>query len=237
MCIDDRSGEIDRDTLIGLLADAEDAERRRLAEALHDDTLQVLAAANVELGIVRRRCSDPEVLRRVVDAEEMVRRASTSLRSLVFDLYPPDLESGGLVASLEALATRIFDDNTLTEIVSELRREICSDTLVVAYRITQEALANVRRHARAGHVWVCVGHEGDDLVITVRDDGIGFDSTDVAMREGHLGLRSMRERAESHHGWLEISRAAPSGTLVDLHLPDPAKSAAKLEDEDESECA
>jgi signal transduction histidine kinase len=223
MRVEKRTSDGDWRSLVGLLAAAEDAERKRLAEALHDDTLQLLAVANVELGTLRHVELEPGVLRRVARAEEMIRRASESLRLLVFDLYPPDLERHGLLAALEELTAQVFADDTFIELASDLEREIGASVIAAAFRIVQEALANVRRHAKASRVTIHLAHDGDDLVVTVRDDGVGFDATDVTMRAGHLGLRSMRERAESREGSLDVYRAVPSGTIVSLRLPDAAE--------------
>lgn len=212
--------EQERRRLLGRVADAEDAERKKLAEALHDDTLQVLAAANMELGSLRRRTGDPDAAARAERVEEKIRHATRALRSLVFELYPPDLEIGGLGAGLRTLMEQTFDDGTELNLVDDLSRRPGSETRFTAYRILQEALANARQHAKARHVSVRLAHEGDVLVATVRDDGIGFDAAEVSLRPGHLGLRTMRERAQSHDGSIEVRQMAP-GAEIELRLFDP----------------
>ncbi|MCU1493083.1 MAG: putative histidine protein kinase [Acidimicrobiaceae bacterium] len=212
--------ERERSRLLDRVADAEDAERKRLAEALHDDTIQVLAAANMELGSLRRRTDDPENAARAERIEEKIRYASRALRSLVFELYPPDLDSGGIAAGLRALVTRIFDDETEVEIVDDLDRRLGAETRITAYRILQEALGNSRRHARASHVSIRLAHDGEQLLAIYRDDGIGFDPAAVNGLPGHLGLRTMLERATSHGGSILVRRGTPSGTEIELRLPD-----------------
>ncbi|MHB1598433.1 MAG: sensor histidine kinase [Acidimicrobiales bacterium] len=216
--------ERERSALLGLLDDAEDAERRRLAEALHDDTIQVLAAANVELGGLRRRTRDPATVHTLERIEGRVRAASQALRSLVFELYPPDLGVGGIASGLRTLVDRLFADqpDVVADVVDELRAPPHTATCASAYRVAQEALRNVAQHARASHVEVRLGSDGDMLVLVVRDDGVGIgvDPDDAARRPGHLGMRTMRERAERHGGALSVRRVQPSGTEIELRIPD-----------------
>jgi PAS domain S-box-containing protein len=212
--------ERERRRLLGRVANAEDAERKRLAEALHDDTIQVLAAANMELGSLRRRTEDGETATRAERIEEKVRHATRALRSLVFELYPPDLNSGGLGPGLRALGARVFDDGTKVVVDDELERRLGVETRITAYRILQEAIGNARRHAGARHIRIRLRLEDDVLLATMTDDGIGFDASEMTRRPGHLGLRTMLERAESHDGSLVVSRGEPTGTVIELRLPD-----------------
>jgi len=212
----------DRQQLLRRVADAEDAERRRIAEALHDDTIQILAAVNMDLGGLRRRSSDRALAERIERVEHRVRQATHALRSLVFELYPPDLVSGGLVAALPALAERVFEHTgTKTTIVNELRHAAGTEVRVAAYRIVQEALVNVRRHAQASRVKITLARDGEMFVATVADDGIGPGAPGAAGAPGHFGLRTMRERAESMQGSLTVRRAEPSGMEIEVRLPDP----------------
>jgi len=210
--------EEQRRRLLVRLAEAEDAQRKQLAEALHDDTIQALAAVNMRLGAMRRK-SDPASAAEIQRVEDELRRASTSLRSLVFELYPASLEYGGLHAALEDLAEGTFGTEIETELVDERSRTSRPTTELTAYRVLQEALRNVGHHAHASHVRIRLGHDGDELVATVRDDGVGFDLESVRSRPGHLGVRTMFERTESRGGTLDIRRA-PIGTELVLRLPD-----------------
>jgi len=217
----------DRQHLLRRVADAEDAERRRIAEALHDDTIQILAAVNMELGSLRRRAADRDLAARVERVEHRVRQATHALRSLVFELYPPDLESGGLVVALPALADRVFENTEVrTTIVNGLHHRTGTEVRIAAYRIVQEALANVRRHARASSVRITLAHDGETFVATVTDDGRGFDESAAERIPGHLGLRTMRERAEAIQGSFALRPAAPTGVEIEIRLPDPDLAAA-----------
>ncbi len=215
--------ESERETLLAMLDDAEEAERRRLAEALHDDTIQVLAAANIELGALRRGSVDPATVRALEQVEARVRRASRSLRSLVFELYPPDLGSGALASGVQMLADRLFGERpeVRVDVVDDLVAPPDPATCASVYRVAQEALRNVARHAQASAVDVRLRADAGWLVLTVHDDGIGIgvDPGEAARRPGHLGLRSMRERAERHGGTLTIEPVHPSGTKVELRIP------------------
>ena len=212
--------QLERRRLLGLLADVEDAQRKQLAEALHDDTIQVLAAANLELQGLRRDV-DVGAIERVKRIEAKVNRATSSLRSVAFELYPPDLESGGIVPALRNLAERTLEPSIEFELHDKLGREVRPMTLRTAYRVLNEALNNVHRHAHASGVSVHLTHDDDDLVITVRDDGVGFDLDGPWDSVGHLGVRTMLDRAGSQDGSLTIHQMSP-GTELTLRLPDRA---------------
>jgi signal transduction histidine kinase len=122
------------------------------------------------------------------------------------------------------LATRVFDDGTAFEIEDRLTRRLNVETRITAYRIVQEAISNARRHARAAHVTITLEEVGGELVARVLDNGIGIDASKAAQQPGHLGLTTMRERAESRLGTLSIRRRHPNGTMVELRLPNAWQS-------------
>ena len=199
---------------------ASEAERRRWARELHDETLQALGGLNVLLRSAGRS-SDPEVLRgAIADASEHVTREIENLRSIITELRPAALDELGLAPALATLANRVASSSGLevrTAIDIDSRLEDDQETL--AYRVVQEALTNVIKHAGATHVDVSVAVNDGELRITVADDGRGFDFT--APTAG-FGLVGMRERIDIAGGDLAIVPNDP-GTRVEVVLPAQAR--------------
>jgi signal transduction histidine kinase len=200
---------------------AEDEERRRLAEELHDGPMQELAATALRLGTLRLGLDDEETASRVREIEVATRATLRELRALMFALQPPEIGDGGLVPALRSCATLLFAD-TGTDIVIEgsLPREPTEAIATTAYRIVREACANARLHAQATQVRVTVEEDDDAVVLTVVDDGVGIDP--AVLRDGapgHLGLRTMRERAEAAGGSCTVDRGPTGGTVMVARLP------------------
>jgi signal transduction histidine kinase len=204
------------------LAAAEE-ERRRWARELHDETLQGLAALRIMLSSARRSESRAELDDAVETAVEALRREVDGLRALITELRPAALDQLGLGAALQALAERVASDVLEVELELELAWEggrVASrheaQLEAVVYRLVQEALTNVVKHAAARHVRVRA-HDGDDVVtVMVSDDGRGFDR--ASQREG-FGLLGMVERVELLGGELDIDSAPGEGTTVTATLP------------------
>jgi PAS domain S-box-containing protein len=220
--------ERDRRHLLGQLITAQEEERRRLAGDLHDDAIQSLTAARMHLSVLGHQ------LDRLGDAAAPVRPALThardnleqglaAARTFLFDLRPPLLDSAGLEPALRQQLAKLAERaGWKTEIAWLLEERLDRDLETVAFRVAQEALANVARHADATAVWVRAERDGPDVVLQVADDGIGFDppvARERAAATGHLGLRSMAERIQTAGGSLEISSGPGHGTRVVLRLP------------------
>jgi signal transduction histidine kinase len=198
------------------------AERNRLALELHDVVSQklfalVLAAESAATLLDR----EPEAARaQVARVQDTAREALAELRSLIFELRPPDLVADGLAGALrkhvEVLrglhATPIDLDLEAGASTSETERD--RDVL----RIAQEALHNALRHAGADHVGVRLHGRDGMLALEVADDGAGFDPADAELRARHLGLTSMEERAQRLGGRLEIASAPGAGATVRLEV-------------------
>jgi PAS domain S-box-containing protein len=220
--------ERDRRHLLGQLITAQEEERRRLAGDLHDDAIQSLTAARMHLSVLGHQ------LDRLGDAAAAVRPALThardnleqglaAARTFLFDLRPPLLDSAGLEPALRQQLAKLAERaGWKTEIAWLLEERLDRDLETVAFRVAQEALANVARHADATAVWVRAERDGPDVVLQVADDGVGFDppvARERAAATGHLGLRSMAERIQTAGGSLEISSGPGHGTRVVLRLP------------------
>lgn len=200
--------------LVRRLVGAQEAERRRIAAGIHDDSLQVLGAVNVALFRLRRRIHEAAALETLDDAEESVQLAMIGLRKLLFDLHPAVLDQEGIVAAVTASLDRLADETGIvTRLHASLTREPTPERRTTLYRIVQEALINVRKHARASSVEVSIVEERGGVRITVQDDGVGF-APKAALRPRGLGLVSMRERAQMLDGHVEVESTPGEGARV-----------------------
>lgn len=199
---------------------AEEQERARLARELHDSVAQALYG--ITLGAKTARATlgrDPEKTRASLDYTIRLAEGGVSeMKALLFSLRPDALEEGGLVAALMQNAHALEARHGLT-VHANLGREprLAPAAQAAAYRVAQEALHNVVKHARASQVWLSVREEAGWVTLEVRDDGRGFDP--AALPGGTLGQRSMRERAQGALGMLTVHSSPGAGTTVTLILP------------------
>jgi PAS domain S-box-containing protein len=214
-----RRSDEERRRLLGLLVDAEQRERRELAADLHDDAIQVLSAALIRLGSLRLAVA-PEARGDLETLELTLRQATERLRHLMFELRPPGLDSEGLAASLRALLVKFQRETGIEYWVDDsLDEEPPAQIRATLYRIAQEALANVRKHSRAGRVDLLLTGRDDGYAVRVEDDGVGFGRDVGAALPGHVGLPTMRERAELVGGWCTIHSAPGAGCTVEVWVP------------------
>jgi signal transduction histidine kinase len=203
--------------------DGEEAERRRWAQELHDQTLQDLAAIEVRLsGLTSSR--DPEALAAgLQDARVMVREQIRTLRHLITQMRPLALDTLGLAAALQDLAQRAeaAGDVLVQCEVDELPDRIRPDVEMSIYRVVQEAVSNALRHAACHRIDLAARTVGPLLQVTVRDDGIGLESAAPDRGGGStgFGMVGMTERAESMGGRVGWSTPAGGGTLITLQVP------------------
>ncbi|MDE2628137.1 MAG: PAS domain S-box protein [Burkholderiales bacterium] len=202
------------------LVDAREEERRRIARELHDELGQRLTALKMELAALADQTPQPGARERIAAMLEMVDETVASVRRIATDLRPLMLDDLGLNAAIEWLANGwarrmgIAVRLQLGDVDSELG-EVAA---IALYRMVQEALTNVARHARATEVQIETRREGGDLVLTVQDNGTGFAEPSV-YREGTHGLMGMRERAYMLGGQFEIGGASGGGARVTVRLP------------------
>jgi signal transduction histidine kinase len=212
---------VQADRLRSSLAAAE-AERRRWARELHDETLQSLGGLRVLLSTALRREDEQASQQAMREAVERIELEIENLRSIITDLRPAALDELGLRVAVETLVDRQRDRDGL-EILCELRlpapssgEEQLSEELQTAiYRLVQEALTNVAKHARANLVEVAVEEADGEILVKVKDDGSGFDPQ---LATGGFGLDGMRERVELAGGTLSIE-SGKSGTSLLARLP------------------
>ena len=214
-----RKSHEDRRRLVAQLVNAEEEERRRIAGDIHDDSLQIMAAVSMHMFNLRRRVTDPSERDALAGLEDSVREAIGRLRHLLFELRPPSLDREGLSAALRLLLEQTLGTQMAWSIEDRLSSEPPQEARTIMYRIAQEALVNVRKHAMAARVDVTIDEQGGGYVVRITDDGHGFEPERLAPRPGHLGMSAMRERAEVTGGWFRVESAPQEGTRVEFWIP------------------
>ena len=206
----------ERERLAAEAASAEERERQALAEALHDTAIQNLLSARHALQELEDVVESPALER----ADAALDGTVTQLREAVFELHPYVLEAVGLESALTTVAERAARSGRF-----QLRFEAHSvgrsphERLVLS--AARELLANVAKHADASRVTMRVGEDDGAIVVSIEDDGRGFDETALAdaVAVGHIGLASHRARLEGVGGTLTVQRAAVGGTRAEIRVP------------------
>ena len=203
-------------------------ERSRIAREIHDELGQALSAFKMDLAWVARRISGESsapavtLLEKVASMSGMVDETIDRVRRISSELRPGVLDDLGLLAAIEWEAQRFEERTGVTCLVASNvgDRQFPRDLSTAVFRITQEALTNVTRHARATHVSVRLDatEDGRGLRLEVRDDGTGL-ADEAQRRSGGLGLIGMRERARRLGGSFSVTRGSGGGTLVALEVP------------------
>lgn len=216
-----------RAELASLLVSAQEDERRRIAAEVHDDPLQGLIALSLELQILERRTTEHSILASIADLKETVKQTIDQLRGLLFELHPPALELGGLIDSLRELIRR-YEASGGPHVTFEeaIATEPTPEEAVVLFRITAEALTNVRKHANATAVSVSLVDSQGGIALSIVDDGVGIVGDAHVVVPGHFGVASMRARAARAGGSLEITSRPGSGTTVLAWIPRQESSPA-----------
>ena len=207
----------ERRRLLAHIVGAQEEERRRIALDVHDDYLQSLTAVRMQLERLAGGLEEPAKREAAEQLMSDVLATTERMRGLVFNLRPPALDWAGL-----ASAIRIYLDETRErfglayELDNRLDDEPPAEVRLNLYRIAQEAITNVRKHAGAARVHVSLASRDNGVLVTVRDDGRGVQAAPGARS---FGLAGMRERAESAGGWWRIESGHGSGTTVEFWLP------------------
>jgi PAS domain S-box-containing protein len=207
------------------LVEAEEAERRRIARELHDRVGQNLSALNINLDIVLGMLGEQasqEVRVRLRDSLALVDGTLQTIENVMADLRPPLLDEYGLGAALgwhaEEFVRRTHLRVDFEDRAKERTRTLRHEDAVTLFRIAQEVLNNVAKHAQAERVWICLSISGQAFILELRDDGRGFDP---AVPTSRLGMRGMRERAEAAGAAFEVQSAPGQGTMVRVSMPLP----------------
>jgi len=195
---------------------AQEDERRRIARELHDEIGQTFTGLVLRSETLSRRA--PDGLRQDLEAlREDARHGAEEVRTIARRLRPEALDELGLQSALLALCTDVAERAAIV-VTRNLERDLPLDAEqeLVIYRVAQESITNVVRHARASHVEVSLGRENDGVLLVVRDDGVGLPAD---AHRSATGLLGMRERALLVGGEISIARRRPAGTEVRLYLP------------------
>lgn len=212
-----------RGELIEKLLTAHEDERRRIARELHDETGQALTALIVNLELASQEPSPERLRAQLGQLRQLAERTLGDIRRLIYDLRPSILDDLGLAAALRWYAKNLLDprDITWTLSVSGISGRLPAGLETVAFRLVQEALTNVLRHAEASRVTVSVAVAGRELHVRIEDNGRGFDPRRPrqADRTGGFGLLGMQERVELVGGRWEVQSTPGVGTVVSAVLP------------------
>ena len=201
---------------------AREQEQSRIARELHDELAQAMSTLKMDISLIRDSAADADVVlaRRLDRMEAQIDATIAAMRRIAADLRPLALDDLGLVAAIEAT---VHDFQRRTGIACELAiadpdLHVPGPHATAIFRIVQESLTNVGKHSRASRVEVVLASEGDAIVVTVRDNGIGFDPQ--AARKPHsYGLLGVRERAYLLGGETHVTSAPAQGVEVEVRLP------------------
>jgi signal transduction histidine kinase len=216
-----------RGRLLRRLFDSQEQERAHIARDLHDGLGQDLTALMVGLRTIEQAGDLETVRTRAAELRELAAAAHGDVRRLARGLRPVVLEELGLVAALERLGEdfqRTHQVKVTLESDALPPRRLEPAAEAALYRIVQESLANVARHAQARAVELVLRHEGESLLLSIRDDGRGFDAADLEAlkgREGSFGLASIRERASMLGGDCSVRARPGEGTTIEIRVPAP----------------
>ena len=215
-----------RAQLLAQLLTAQEQERKRIARDIHDGPLQDLGVLLLTIERCKRQLdagAAEDARTTLARLRQDIQQTISTLRTLVTDLRPGMLDTSGLLGALDYLAGRVGREaNIVVSISSRIGSRLDPTLEIVVFRLVQEALTNIRKHAQAEHAWVNLLREGDELHLEIRDDGLGFvvdERMHTALATGHIGLASMGERAETAGGRMHIESAPQQGTVLRFYLP------------------
>jgi two-component system sensor histidine kinase DegS len=214
------------------IVEAQEAERMRLAQDVHDGPAQALTNAIFQVEYIERIAGDdPDRLASELRTlRDTLRRELSNVRDSIHQLRAPELDHGGLASAIRETVERL---RAVTDITATVELEAVADDLqdqqrVVALRIVQEALQNVRKHAAASTVVITTANTDGEWILEIRDDGRGFEVGAVAARgRRNFGLQFMRERAELIGAHFDVRSRPDGGTVVRLAIPTGARTGAE----------
>jgi two-component system NarL family sensor kinase len=216
-----RFAQQERETLLRRSLEASDVERRRIAANLHDGIIQTLASVHFSVAAVAQRLRAPTHAASRQDlrqAAEATRQGIAELRSLVVDIYPPSLTDAGLSSALEDLVATARERGLDATLTADGLPPLDQELEAVLYRVAQEGVRNVIKHARAPHLWVTAAATDTRVTLTVADDGIGFPA--AAAAPGHVGLRLVADMVSDHGGTLwQGARDLGGGAVLRVEVP------------------
>jgi two-component system sensor histidine kinase UhpB len=212
----------------GAITRSQEEERRRIARELHDETVQNLFGIARRLELYQASTSDPQHLAHLEEIRRKVTETLEGVRQMSRDLRPRMLDDLGLVPALETLAhAALKGEGSVPRVAFEVAgapspAALSAEQELAVYRVAQEAMMNVRKHAQATRLQIRLAFEPQAVHLTIRDDGKGFNlpaSLTNFIHQGHLGLMGMQERVWLVGGSLSVQSAPGQGTRLDLTVP------------------
>ncbi|HUK66349.1 MAG TPA: HAMP domain-containing protein [Anaeromyxobacteraceae bacterium] len=220
-----KSRDEQRQRLLRMVITAQEDERKRIARELHDETTQSLAvlAMGIESAAAALRAGGPRP--RLEEVKALAVKTLEEVHRLILDLRPAVLDDLGLFSALRWYAERYLAERGIAVRceIRELERRLPPEIEIALFRIGQEAMNNVLRHAKADSVLIQLGEEGQKLRIEIEDDGQGFDPEVAPADRPHYGLLGIRERAELLGGTAVIESSPGGGTRVEVLVPIPSE--------------
>ena len=198
------------------LVEVQENERRYISRELHDEAGQLLTSLMVDLRLLEKKASQPDEIKKVIaEMERSLNQVLENLHRVAMALRPASLDHVGLVGALSQHVESVGEKHGLQVSFrsGKIRKRLPANMETILYRIVQEALTNVVRHAHATRVDVVLTVRDDKLIVIVEDNGVGFDP-EATMTGEHLGLFGIRERAEMIDGKLVIESAPGKGTTL-----------------------
>ena len=214
-----RQGREERERLLRRAVDASDAERRRIAADLHDGVVQELAGASFALAAAAKSLhGEPAIAASLDRVAAGVRQSMRSLRSTLVEIYPPNLHTEGLAAALGDLLAPLPGSGLSTSLEGADTLDLSREVAAIVFRVAQESVRNTQRHAQATVLTVKVSTTRETVILTVTDDGRGFDPRQGA-EQGHVGLRLLGDLAAEAGGTFQAHSASGAGTTIRLEVP------------------
>jgi two-component system, NarL family, sensor histidine kinase DegS len=217
------------DQAVQLLNALED-ERRYVARELHDSVAQTTLQLGLQAGICRKlleRGNMEMLARELANLEERIQVASRQVREMISDMRPPLVEPEASLVDYLKHEIEIHQQRGGPQVTSQLQKSdqlarLSQTEILALARIVQEALFNIRKHAKAAHVYLSLKVEGGEICLTLADDGKGVNPTEVAAPptdKGGAGIANLRRRVEAIGGLLEITPGASGGTQIIVRIP------------------
>lgn len=217
--------------LLTRLASSQEDERRRISRDLHDGVIQNLSGIIFSLNFLSNALGDEDenAKNEVAQLEEIVHDTITDLRKVIYDLRPTILDSLGLVPTLEKHLESFGEANNITiDYNPKMKERLAESVETGLFRLAQETLNNIKKHAQAKTVSLGLEKKKDDVVMVIEDDGVGFDMDEIkkrASQDSGFGLSGMNERVQSLSGVVKIVSKPGEGTRVMVTVPYQAKGA------------
>jgi len=231
-CIDVTDRKLAEDALTNMsrkLVEAQEQERARIARELHDDINQRLAMLGIELGQAEQNHPDlpPDMLKCMHNLQEQTTQISAGVQALSHDLHSPQLEYLGAVAAMKSWCKEFGERQGMQiDCRQDVRSILPQEIGLCLFRVLQEALHNAAKHSGVKRIEVQLHEESDEIHLTIRDLGKGFD-VEAAKKGRGLGLTSMQERVRLVNGTFEIQSKPMGGTTVHVLVPLSSENASQ----------